>query len=125
MGNLKDSDFKKLAKKSKGFSGSDISNVVKDALMEPVRTMQTATHFKRVQHPVQQGQEGWLPCLHNHPGAVQVRLMEIPVEERGLVIVPDVSFADFWRVPNNAKPSVGSDDIQRHVEWTNEFGQEG
>lgn len=30
------------------YSGSDIAVVVRDALMQPVRKVQTATHFKRV-----------------------------------------------------------------------------
>jgi vacuolar protein-sorting-associated protein 4 len=30
------------------FSGSDIAVVVRDALMEPVRKVQMATHFRRV-----------------------------------------------------------------------------
>ena len=30
------------------FSGSDIAILVRDALMEPVRKVQLATHFKKV-----------------------------------------------------------------------------
>lgn len=46
--NLTDDDFKVLADHTEGFSGSDISVIVRDALYEPVRTCQTATHFKYV-----------------------------------------------------------------------------
>lgn len=35
-----------LGEASKGYSGSDISNVVNEALMLPVRRCQTATKFK-------------------------------------------------------------------------------
>lgn len=45
---LTDHDFKELAKKTHGFSGADISVLVRDALMQPVRKVQTATHFKKV-----------------------------------------------------------------------------
>jgi len=45
--NLTDADFMKLGELTDGFSGSDISVVVRDALYEPVRTCQTATHFKK------------------------------------------------------------------------------
>lgn len=45
---LNDSDFVTLGKKTDGYSGADISVIVRDALMQPVRKVQSATHFKRV-----------------------------------------------------------------------------
>ena len=45
---LKQSDYKNLAQLSEGYSGSDISIAVQDALMQPVRKIQTATHYKKV-----------------------------------------------------------------------------
>jgi vacuolar protein-sorting-associated protein 4 len=45
---LKPDDYKTLAKLSEGYSGSDISIAVQDALMQPVRKIQTATHYKKV-----------------------------------------------------------------------------
>lgn len=43
---LTDEDLKTLAKNTDGYSGADISIVVRDALMQPVRKVQSATHFK-------------------------------------------------------------------------------
>lgn len=43
-------DFRTLGKLSEGYSGSDISIAVQDALMQPVRKIQTATHYKKVRH---------------------------------------------------------------------------
>ena len=45
---LKPADFKTLGQMSDGYSGSDISIAVQDALMQPVRKIQTATHYKKV-----------------------------------------------------------------------------
>lgn len=45
---LKPEDFKTLGHLSEGYSGSDISIAVQDALMQPVRKIQTATHYKKV-----------------------------------------------------------------------------
>lgn len=45
---LKAADFKTLGVMSEGYSGSDISIAVQDALMQPVRKIQTATHYKKV-----------------------------------------------------------------------------
>lgn len=41
-------DYKALAELSEGYSGSDISIAVQDALMQPVRKIQMATHYKKV-----------------------------------------------------------------------------
>lgn len=43
---LTEDNLKHLAKITEGYSGADISIVVRDALMQPVRKVQTATHFK-------------------------------------------------------------------------------
>lgn len=43
---LRQPEFEELARRTDGFSGSDISVVVKDVLMEPIRKTQDATHFR-------------------------------------------------------------------------------
>lgn len=43
---LTEQDIRVLAAKTEGYSGADISIVVRDALMEPIRKLQSATHFK-------------------------------------------------------------------------------
>lgn len=40
-------EFEELARRTEGFSGSDVNVVVKDVLMEPIRKTQEATHFRR------------------------------------------------------------------------------
>lgn len=45
---LTQQDYRKLAEMSEGYSGSDISIAVQDALMQPVRIIQTATHYRPV-----------------------------------------------------------------------------
>ncbi len=41
-------DYRDLALQCDGYSGSDITNAVQDALMEPIRKLSQATHFKPV-----------------------------------------------------------------------------
>lgn len=41
-------EYRMLAQKTEGYSGSDIAVVVRDALMQPVRKVLSATHFKDV-----------------------------------------------------------------------------
>lgn len=45
---LTDRDYQELGARAEGYSGADIGIVVRDALMEPVRKVQHATHFCRV-----------------------------------------------------------------------------
>lgn len=45
---LSEADLRQLARKTEGYSGADISIIVRDALMQPVRKVQSATHFKKV-----------------------------------------------------------------------------
>jgi len=46
--NLTEKDFNELSDKTVGFSGADIAVLVRDALYEPIRLCQLATHFKKV-----------------------------------------------------------------------------
>ena len=45
---LSDEDFNTLANISDKYSGADIQNVVIEALMQPVKRLQKATHFMKV-----------------------------------------------------------------------------
>jgi len=44
---LTEEDYNELGAQTEGFSGSDISIIVKDALMEPIRKCQNAKKFKQ------------------------------------------------------------------------------
>ena len=89
--NLNDDDFNELAKHSQGYamthicrySGSDITAVVKEALMLPVRQCQKAKHFKRTPSG------GYIPCAPSDPHAEKMTLMDI--KDPSLARVPDVS----------------------------------
>lgn len=69
-----DQCFRDLASQTEGFSGSDISVVVKDVLMEPLRRTQEATHFRR-----EQREDGvkFVPCGPAEYGAQEVSLYEL------------------------------------------------
>jgi vacuolar protein-sorting-associated protein 4 len=45
---LTEENYRELGAKTEGYSGADIQLVVRDALMQPIRKVQTATHFKEV-----------------------------------------------------------------------------
>ena len=47
---LSPADFEKLGKMTEGYSGSDIAIAVQDALMQPVRKIQSSEHYKKVKN---------------------------------------------------------------------------
>merc|ERR1719233_720215 len=122
---LTNEDYEVLGEKTEGFSGSDISTLVNDALMEPVRTMQSASHFVKAKHVDPNFEYAWVPCSQNAPGAKKMRLMEIIAEEQDKVLAPQLSQSDFLKVLKRVKPTVSKGDIERQMAWTKEFGQEG
>ena len=45
---ITEEEYRYLGQNTEGYSGADISLVVRDAIMQPVRRVQNATHFKQV-----------------------------------------------------------------------------
>jgi len=93
--------------------------------MEPVRTMQAATHFKKIPSPDDKNDAIWIPCSPADPKGAKMSLLDIPSEEQAKVRAEPLRLGHFLRILFTSKPSVGKEDIEKHIEWTNEFGQEG
>jgi len=109
-----------LAKQTEGRSGSDIEVLVRDALMAPVRKVQTAKHFRRYEGP--NGHKGAIPCAPGEEGAMEITWQQIPGDK---VIAPPVLFEDFVQALQQCKGSVSTDDLDKQAQFTREFGQEG
>lgn len=110
-------DLRVLAEMTDGYSGHDIAVVVRDALMQPIRKIQQATHFKPV------GDEGKLtPCSPGDVGAIEMSWLDIATDE---LQEPELVVKDFIRAVKNNRPTVNDADIQNHVKFTDDFGQEG
>lgn len=106
---LQPHNFRELAEKTDGYSGSDIAVVVRDALMEPVRKVQLATHFKQVTGGK------WMPCSPGEPGAIEKLWTELEgtdLEE------PPLTDVDFKRAVSTSRPSVNQADIDQYTTWT-------
>ncbi|NXS55885.1 VPS4A protein, partial [Brachypteracias leptosomus] len=83
---LTDSDIQQLARKTEGYSGADISIIVRDALMQPVRKVQLATHFKKVRGPSRTNPGTFvddllMPCSPGDPAALEMTWMEVPSDK--------------------------------------------
>ncbi|KCV68453.1 hypothetical protein H696_04747 [Fonticula alba] len=123
---LQPKHFKRLAQLTDGYSGSDLSILVRDALMAPVRKVQTATHFKTVTGPDRtdpsKTRNYLTPCSPGDVGAREMTWMEIEGDE---LLEPPVSYRDFLTALQAIKPSVNQSDLDRQIEFTQMFGQEG
>jgi vacuolar protein-sorting-associated protein 4 len=116
---LTPADFRKLGEISEGYSGSDISIAVQDALMQPVRKIQTATHYKKV---VVDGEEKLTPCSPGDAGAIEMTWTEVDSDK---LLEPPLLLKDFVKAVKGSRPTVSQEDIKRSEEWTAEFGSEG
>ncbi|KAM7188264.1 vacuolar protein sorting-associated protein 4 [Naviculisporaceae sp. PSN 640] len=116
---LQQDDYRELAKAAEGYSGSDISIVVQDALMQPVRKIQQATHFKKV---IVDGKEKLTPCSPGDPQALEMTWESVDSEA---LLEPLVEKKDFIKAIKSSRPTVSEVDLKRNEEWTREFGSEG
>lgn len=121
---LTQADFDQLGQRTEGFSGSDVSVVVKDVLMQPIRLLREATHFRPATGP--DGTQVWEPCPPNAPGAKEVTLQWFAEKNMAdKVLPPKISMRDFEKVLLRARPTVSPGDLQVFERFTSEFGEEG
>lgn len=118
---LASSDFRKLAEMTAGYSGHDVAVVVRDALMQPVRKIQAATHFKEAPNSTPSAKK-LIPCSPGDKGAKEMSWMDLETDELEL---PELTIKDFIKSISSTRPTVNSDDLKKQIEFTNDFGQEG
>ncbi|PVF97773.1 putative VPS4-vacuolar sorting protein [Serendipita vermifera] len=126
---LSPKEYRLLADKTNGYSGSDIAVVVRDALMQPVRKVLSATHFKQVPAPTSEHQLSmggrwpkWTPCSPGDAEAIEKSWSDVESDE---LLEPPLRLGDFVRAISQVRPTVTDDDIRKHVEWTNDSGEAG
>ncbi|XP_067014437.1 vacuolar protein sorting-associated protein 4 [Anabrus simplex] len=124
---LTDDDLRLLAKRTEGYSGADISVMVRDALMQPVRKVQTATHFKKVSGPSRSDpgrrvDDLLTPCSPGHAGAIEMTWMEVPSDK---LYEPPVTMTDMLQSLETSKPTVNDEDLAMIYKFMEDFGQEG
>lgn len=114
--NLNEEDLNELAEITEGYSGSDIATLTQEAVYEPLRKCQVATHFKIVNG-------NYYVANPNDPEAKKYSLADIPNPEK--LIPPDVCKDDFIKALTRIRPTVSLKDLEKQEQFTEEFGQEG
>ncbi|CAH8870531.1 unnamed protein product [Trichobilharzia szidati] len=124
---LSEKDFIELGARSAGYSGADISVVVREALMMPVRKVHTSTHFKRVcgpspTNPSKVVGDLLMPCSPGDTGAIEMDWGKVPSDK---LKEPPVAMHDMLSSLERNKPTVNAEDLAKHRKFTDDFGQEG
>ena len=124
---LNPGDYNTLSQKTEGYSGADIGIVVREALMMPIRKVQSATHFKVATgpdpiDPSVTVNDLYTPCGPRDPGAVEMSWMDVPGNK---LLEPRVTVGDFLRSLQNTRPTVNTADLKKFEDFTADFGQEG
>ena len=97
------------------FSGSDISVLVRDAIYEPVRRLQSATEFKEIDGR-------YFPCREGEKGALKGTWVSLPNDK---IDIEETSKSDFDYALTRTKPSVDKKQLKEYEDFTKNFGQDG
>lgn len=119
---LTDEQYQKLAEGTDGFSGSDISTLDRDAMLEPVRLLQCTNAFLPIN---KEGKTFYLPVEENRvnePGIKKMSYLDINQDQ---LEIPRISYSDFEKALKKTKPSVSKDQLKEYVDFTTKFGQDG
>ena len=124
---LTEEDIRVLGQRTDGYSGADISFVVRDALMQQVGKVQTATHFKMASGPDRNNpytivHDLLTPCSPDTRGAKEITWMDIPGEK---LLEPKVDMGDMLTSLATHKPTVNDDDLAKLEKFRNDFGHDG
>merc|ERR1712032_1602803 len=109
-------NFTQLGDETDGYSGSDISVLVREALMEPVRLCQRSKYFREDKY------KKWHPCNEGDAFAKKMTIYEV---SQNSLAVPPVTLSDFTSVIGRCHASVAQAELKQFEKWTEEFGEEG
>ncbi|KAK6349975.1 Vacuolar protein sorting-associated protein 4 [Orbilia brochopaga] len=126
-------DYRHLGKISEGYSGSDIAIAVNDALMQPIRKIQMATHYKWIDVAVTETDEETgekklvqkkklTPCSPGDKNALEMTWVDVKSED---LAEPPLVLKDFVKAVQSSRPTVSQEDVKKSNDWTAEFGSEG
>mgnify|MGYP003387569512 CR=1 FL=1 len=127
-----------MGEMAEGYSGSDISVVVREAIMEPLRKCQVAKQYLMDKDGMMGPCEDYPNCPHcpmklegvfgsekkqcDRCGAIRMTLYDVETDK---LKVPVVVYSDFTKALTKAHSSVAAEELDQFIKWTEEFGQEG
>ncbi|PAV62366.1 hypothetical protein WR25_16743 isoform J [Diploscapter pachys] len=120
---LIEQDYETLVQRTNGYSGHDISQIIKDASMQPIRQAQVATHFKRVRVPSPNNPavqyDMWTACSPNDPSAKKMSYLDFNGDE---LAVPQMTMQDVIASLQIVKPTVNNADLAKFEQYNKDLG---
>lgn len=110
---ITDDQFYEIAKKLEGYSASDISNIVRDALLEPIRRLKVSQYFKIT------SDKKYMACNENDENAIKMNWTKIP---KNKMTDSPITLNDFNSVLPRCKSSINKSDLGKYKEFTNSTG---
>ena len=94
-----------------------------DAMYEPLRQGQAANKFVKIS---EEGKEKWMPVDSNEntPGK-EYRNGNMHDLPPGSLKLPVLQYDHFLIALKRSKPSVNNTDLEKYIEFTKSFGQDG
>ncbi|CAH1789888.1 unnamed protein product [Owenia fusiformis] len=105
-----------LGDATEGYSGSDLATLTLDAMFQPIRDLNNAEYW----HKLQGG--NYVPCSEHIPGGVKARMQDLPHDK---VEPRDIDVADFLQSLKQHRHTVTTEELKQFESFTNNFGQHG
>lgn len=118
---LSKEEYRQLAERTDGYSGSDIKGVVQCALSKGIEFSLRATHFCKYKDEAS-GKEYYGPALPTDQGAIAMGFEDVP---DGCLASVSPVFEDFVQAVAETPKSVSQKDLANHIQFTNLFGSQG
>ena len=124
MVHLSAQEITQLSNKTNGYSGADISNLCREALMQPVRDCINNRFWKYVHVYNENTKQNELKIVKNKnmeqsPDTFEEDLMKLSPD---LLLIPSVDVKDFTKSLKTVKPSISRGDLTKLEEWTKKYG---
>lgn len=107
-------NIRRLSLITEGYSGADVKTIVAEALMYPLRTVQTSAFFRK-----DDATGRMTPCSDRATGAIEMSWEDI---EYNNLLVPDVTIRNFIQACSSTKSSIIPGSLPQYDEWTQEMG---
>jgi vacuolar protein-sorting-associated protein 4 len=113
---IQEEHIESIAEATRGYSGSDLKNLVQQALMKPVIECQRSTHFRREESG---GKILWVPSSADDAKAIRMRLLDVT---EGEPFVRPVTVADLEAARLEVKGTIQEGTLEKLEEWTRMYG---